>query len=157
MNFVKKTALVVGLVVVTNSVLAEPAKSLKHAKQVVELRESLYQLLGSNMAPLGAMAKGKIPLNGDAVEKYATRIHQLSLMMPDYLRTDTSKFKVKTEALPKIWQQNDKFKQAMERLTKASANLQLVAKSSDKNVIKKAITDVGKSCGGCHDDFKEED
>jgi cytochrome c556 len=153
----KKTIVVASLVMATHSVLAEPAKSLKQANHVVELRQSIFHLLGSNMAPLGAMAKGKIPVKAEAVEKYATRIHQLSLMMPDYLRTDTSKFDVKTEALPKIWQESDKFKQAMERLTKTSANLQLAAKSKDENVIKKAIGEVGKSCGGCHDDFKQED
>ncbi len=157
MNLMKKSVVVLGLMLATTQVLAEPAKSLKQAKQVVELRESLYKLLASNMAPLGAMAKGKIPLEAQSVEKYATRIHQLSLMMPDYLRTDTSKFKVKTEALPKIWQQGDKFKQAMERLTKNAANLQQVAKSGDKSALKKAIVAVGKSCGGCHDNFKKED
>jgi len=157
MHVLKKTILVTSLVIIANSVLAEPAKSLKQAEQAIELRQSIFHLLGSNMAPLGAMAKGKIPLKADAVEKYATRIHQLSLMMPDYLRTDTSKFKVKTEALPKIWQQHDKFQQAIERLIKTSANLQKVAKSNNAQKIKKAIAEVGKSCGGCHDDFKEED
>ncbi len=157
MNLINKSLVVLALTVAATHVLAEPAKSLKHAQQVVEFRESLYKLLASNMAPLGAMAKGQIPLDSAVAEKHAARIYQLSLMMPDYLRTDTSTFKVKTEALPKIWQESDKFKQAMERLTKNAANLQQVAKSGDKTALKKAIVAVGKSCGGCHDDFKEED
>jgi cytochrome c556 len=34
--------------------------------------------------------------------------------------------------------------------------LQKAALSGDESLIKKAIGGVGKTCGGCHDDFKAE-
>ena len=148
----------VALAVSTSLVQAsQPAKSQKHAEYVTETRQAIFTLLGSNMGALGAMAKGKIPVNADVAEKNATRINQLSLMIADYTRTDTSTFKVKTEALNVIWTKSDEFAKSIERLTLASANLQVAAKSKDEAAIKKAIGGVGKSCGGCHDVFKQDD
>jgi cytochrome c556 len=108
------------------------------------------------MGALGAMAKGKIPIDVTVVEKNAKRINQLSLMIADYSRTDTSKFAVDTEALNKIWQEPALFKSDTEQLIQASQKLIIAAQSNDNAVIKKAIGGVGKSCGGCHDNFKKE-
>jgi cytochrome c556 len=105
---------------------------------------------------LGAMAKGKIPLDAKVVENNAVRINQLSLMLADYTRTDTSKFEMKTEALAKIWQEPEHFSKDIDKLTVASSKLLIAAKSSNESEIKKAIGGVGKTCGGCHDHFKEE-
>ncbi len=149
-----KVAIVASTVMVAATASAEAAKSLKHAKKATHNREAVFSLLGSNMGPLGAMAKGKMPLDAKVVEKHATRINQLSLMIADYTRTDTSGFKVKTEALDKIWKQPKAFAKRIDDLTKASAKLQKVAMSGDTASIKKAIGGVGKTCGGCHDDFK---
>jgi len=136
--------------------LAQPASSEKHAIYATELRQSVFKLLGSNMGPLGAMAKGKIPVNAEVVEKNAVRINQLSLMIADYTRTDTSKFSVKTEALAKIWQEGEHFAKDIDKLTLASTKLISAAKSKDEGAIKKAIGGVGKTCGGCHDHFKKD-
>jgi len=140
--------------IVATSTMADNAKSLKHAKKATDNRQSVFSLLGSNMFPLGAMAKGKMPFDAKAIEKHALRINQLSHMIADYSRTNTSKFKVETEALNDIWEKPEAYEKRINALTTASANLQKVVKSGNESAIKKAIGGVGKSCGGCHDDFK---
>jgi cytochrome c556 len=97
-----------------------------------------------------------LAVDAATAEKNATRINQLSLMIADYARTDTSKFNVKTEALAKIWQDPEHFSKDIDKLTVASAALMVAAQSKDEGAIKKAIGGVGKTCGGCHDHFKEE-
>ena len=89
-------------------------------------------------------------------KKITYQVGRGDLMIADYNRTDTSKFDVKTEALNKIWQDQENFSKRIDDLTKASAHLQQVAASGDKAAIKKAIVGVGKTCGGCHDDFKKD-
>lgn len=138
------------------SVNATEANSEKHAKKATELRQSIFKLLGSNMGPLGGMAKGKIEFDAATIEKNAQRINQLSLMIDDYTRTDTSKFNVKTEALNKVWQQRAEFEKRIMALTDASASLEKIALSGDESNIKQAIGKVGQSCGGCHDNFKKD-
>jgi len=154
MNYWTKVILTAAAIITATSVVAEGAKSLDHAEKATENRKAVFTLLGANMGPLGAMAKGKIPLDAKVVEKNALRINQLSLMIADYTQTDTSAFKVKTAALDKIWQEPKAFSKRINALSKASANLQMTARAADESAIKQAIANVGKSCGGCHDDFK---
>lgn len=149
--------LLVGIVSLTTTpVFADMAKSEKHAIKATELRQSVFSLLGSNMGPLGAMAKGKIAIDPSIVEKNAMRINQLSLMIADYNRVDTSGFDVKTAAKDSIWKEQDKFSSSIEKLTSASSALIVAAQSKDEGAIRKAIGGVGKTCGGCHDSFKED-
>ena len=151
-----KTMIACALVLATNVAIADTAKSEKHAKKANKLRHAVFTMLGANMGTLGGMAKGKIPFNAKVVEKNATRINQLSYMVADYTRVDTSAYKVKTEALPKVWSKREAFEKRIDDLTLASAKLVKVSKSADEAAIKSAIRGVGKTCGGCHDNFKEE-
>ena len=144
------------LMLVTNIAAAEPAKSEKHAKGANKVRHAVFTMLGANMGPLGGMAKGKIPLNAKVVEKNAIRINQLSYMIADYTRTDTSGYKVKSDALKDVWTKREAFEKRIDDLTKASAKLIEVSTSGDEGAIKAAIGGVGKTCGGCHDDFKKD-
>ncbi|RHW76796.1 cytochrome c [Colwellia sp. RSH04] len=149
------TIVVAGLLTVT-AANAQPAQSMKHAKKSTELRQAIFQLMASNMGPMGAMAKGRIPVDAERVATNALRLEQFSYMLNDYFKTDTRKFDVKTEALPKAWEDKATFEEKVNALTKASKNLQAAAKSGDEGKIKKAIGGVGKTCGGCHDVFKKD-
>lgn len=156
MKLFTKLATASVITVLAAGAMADSAKSMKHAEKATELRQSIFSLLGSNMGPLGGMARGKIAFDADKVGKHALRINQLSMMIADYTRTDTSAHKVKTEALDKIWAEPDNFAKRIKDLTTASADLQKAALSGNESLIKKAIGGVGKTCGGCHDDFKVE-
>jgi len=156
MKLFTKIALASVFTVMAAGAIANSAKSLKQAEKATELRQSIFSLLGSNMGPLGGMARGKIAFDAEKVGKHALRINQLSMMIADYARTDTSAHKVKTEALDKIWTQPDNFAKRIKDLTLASANLQKAAATGNEGAIKKAIGGVGRTCGGCHDDFKAE-
>lgn len=156
MKLFKKVIIAACTLLITTSAVAETAQSEKQAERATKYRQAVFSLLGSNMGTLGAMAKGKIPVDAKIVEKNATRINQLSLMIADYSKLDTSGFKVKTEALDKIWQDDKQYADKVNDLTLASAALQKAALSGDEKAIKKAIGGVGKTCGGCHDVFKAE-
>ena len=156
MKLITKTSLVCALVLTTTITNANVAKSEKHAQKSAELRQSIFSLLGSNMGPLGGMAKGKIAFDAKTVEKHALRINQLSFMIADYSRTDTSTFDVETEALNKVWQETNLYAEKIKALNESSAHLMAAAKTGNESAIKKAIGGVGKTCGGCHDEFKKD-
>ena len=102
MKLSSKILIAVMLIFTTLKASSEPAKSQKHANKTLKMRQAVFSLLCSNMGPLGGMLKGKVPFNAKVVEKNALRINQLSMMIADYLKTDTSKYKLKTEALDNI-------------------------------------------------------
>ncbi len=150
-----KTCLAASVVLVayTSSAVAAEATSQKHAEAAVKYRQSLFQLIKSNMAPLGGMAKGAIPFDESVMAKNAMRIEQLSDMLSDYMSVDTRKFDVETEAKAKIWDNTDDVESKIARMQKAAANLQAVVAAKDKDNYRAAIGDIGGSCKSCHDEY----
>lgn len=138
------------------SSIAAPAKSAKQALGAVKYRQSLLQLVRSNVGALGGMAKGAIPMDAKKIEKNAMRIEQLSLMMADYFVMDTREFNLPTDALNDIWVTHDDFKSRIEKLTAAAASLKTTAQQGDESQFKPAIGALLKSCKGCHDKYKAE-
>ncbi|WP_370661065.1 cytochrome c [Psychrosphaera algicola] len=69
MKFGSKLVITALLTASAASVIAEPASSQKQANKAVEWRQAMFQLIASNMGSLGAMAKGKIPVDAATVEK----------------------------------------------------------------------------------------
>lgn len=62
----------------------------------------------------------------------------------------------KTDALPKIWEEADKFAAAAEAGKKSTAALRDAIKSGDKATIGKSLKPVFDSCKGCHDNYRKE-
>ena len=59
-----------------------------------------------------------------------------------------------SEALPAIWDEPEKFAAAVERAEDATAAFVVAVEGGDKAAIGGAFRNVGKACGGCHDDFR---
>jgi cytochrome c556 len=68
---------------------------------------------------------------------------------------DPSTKGVKSRALPAIWENPEKFKEAQERLRGAIVKLVAAAKSGNQESVSAAAKVVGKACGACHNDFRE--
>lgn len=155
--FNKAVAVIIGTAILSTSIVfAEPAKSAKQAKAVVEYRQAILKLVKSNVGALGAMNKGAIPFNAQTIQTNSFRLEQLSLMLEDYFTTDTTGFDVETEALDKIWANKADFNDKITALTAAASNLNKVAKAGETSQFKPAIGQVFKSCKGCHDNYKKD-
>lgn len=152
----KKTLVcsLIAAVFAVSTASAAPATSDKQARTAVKFRQSLLQLVRSNMGDLGAMAKGQKPFDAAVMEKNGMRLEQLALMLEDYFATDTRKYKTDTSALDKIWEEPADYSAKINALIEASRNLQAVAKAGDESKFRKAIGGVGRTCKGCHDEYK---
>ena len=73
-NAILFTAMVSGFSVAPAMVSAEEAKSERQAANAVQFRQSLLQLVRSNLGPLGAMAKGQIPYDTEVMSTNAMRL-----------------------------------------------------------------------------------
>ena len=137
-----------------SSITVAAEMSVKQAQSAVEFRQSIFQLVKSNIGPLGAMAKGRIPMNEAVIETNAMRMEQLSFMITDYFKADTRGTGVKSGSLDKIWEDQAGFAQKAQDLSTASAALLATVKAKDTANYKSAIGAVGKTCKACHDDYK---
>lgn len=132
------------------------ASSAKHAKAAKQYRQAMFQLVRSNMGPLGGMAKGALPFDESVMQTNAVRLEQLADMMGDYLAVDTRKFDVETGAKDEIWESFSDVETKIMALKKASQGLQAAVKAGDESAYRGAIGKIGASCKSCHDDYKKD-
>ena len=122
---------------------------------LVKQPQSVMTLQGKYFGPMAGMAQGKIPYNADVVRRNAAFLDNLSRMAWDGFDPSTKDVSVKTAALPAIYEQSDKFKEAAARLENEGHKLYEVSLSGDEAAVKAQIGAVGKSCGGCHESFRQ--
>ena len=120
---------------------------------MVKQRQAAMTLQGKYFGPLGAMAQGKMPFNAELVARNAAYLSVLDKMAWDGFSESTKG--VKSRALPAIWSEAGKFKEAQDSFIAAVSQLVEASKSGDESKMKGAIGGVGKTCGGCHDEFRE--
>jgi len=120
---------------------------------LVKQRQSVMTLQGKYFGPMAAMAQGKAPYNADVIKRNSAYLDNLSRMAWDGF--DASTKDTKSAALPVIYEQGDKFKEAASRLENEAHKLYQVAQSVYEAAVKTQIGAVGKACGGCHNDFRQ--
>ena len=141
-------ALAVALGAAASSALAQAKPEV-----LVKQRQAAMTLIGKYFGPLGGMAQGKVPYNAQVVQRNAGFLDNLSRMPWDGF--DASTQSEKSRALPAIWKESDKFKQAASRMENEVAKLYQVSQGGDEAAVKAQIGAVGKSCAGCHDNFRQ--
>ncbi len=132
-----------------------PASAEEQAQQAVDLRQSLFRLIGYSFGPLGGMLKNKLPFDAALAQKSAERIEMLAPMIPEVFQADTRKFQTKTKARDGIWASKSEFQTKSDDFVKATQALTTAAKSGDRKATMQAAAGVGKACGACHDNFRE--
>ena len=141
------SAAVIGLVI--SATAAAQAKP----EQLVKQRQAAMTLQGKYFGPLGAMAQGKAPYNAELVRHNAAFLDVLAKMPWDGFAASTKD--VKSSTLPAAFTDTAKFKEAQDRLQSEISKLVSVSKSGDEAAVKAQLGAVGKSCGGCHENFRE--
>jgi cytochrome c556 len=143
------TALALGL----GAAFSLPAYSQVKPETLVRQRQAAMILQGKYFGPLNLMAQGKIPYDQGVVVRNAAYLDALARMPWDGFQPSTKG--EKTRALPAVYTDTGKFKEAQDRFEAEVTKLVSVSKSGDEASVKSQITAVNKSCGACHQDFRE--
>ena len=135
--------------------LASPA--LAQDNPAVGARQGQFKLYGHNLAVLGGMAQGKVDYDAAMAQTAADNLfhitrHDQSRLWPE--GTDSSSL-TGTRAKAAIWENLDDFTAKFVALQEASAALQTAA-GGGLDALRPAVGAVGKSCGACHEDYREE-
>ena len=134
--------------VVGNAALAQDVKP----EDVIKFRKGAYQVIGWEMRPLGLMVKGEMPYNKDVFAKNAAVIHTMSQVVPEGFTPGSEKGETRAKA--EIWSDPAKFKAALERFQSEAGKMNEVAKTGNFDTIKVQFGNLSKSCGNCHDSFR---
>jgi cytochrome c556 len=155
MNTLRKISLIfIGLTLATPGFAAKDPN-----KGAIEARQGEMELRSFFAGPLFAMAKGKIPY--DAVKAQMLADNLVKLMDIDISSswvkgTDNTAYPDDTTALPEIWTTYPEISKYGEKYTTAVNELAAVAGNGEK-ALKSKVGALGKSCKGCHDEFREKD
>ncbi len=126
-------------------------------ENAIKARQGEMQLRQFNLGPLFGMAKGKIDYDAEMANKLAGN---LKLMLDlDNGRawaqgSDNENYADKTRALPKIWTTYPEIADYGKKFAMAVNEMAAVA-GDGRDALKSKLGAVGKSCKGCHDEFRE--
>jgi len=120
---------------------------------LVKQRQAVMTLHWKYFGPLVAMERGRAPYDAAVAARNAGYLETLGKM--PWTDFDPSTKNAKSPALPAIFTEPAKFKQAQEQYLGEIAKLVTVSKTGDEASVKAQIGAVNKSCGNCHDNFRE--
>jgi len=120
---------------------------------MVKQRQAAMTLQGKYWGPLGGMAQGKVPYDANIVARNAGYLEVLAKLPWDGFAASTQG--EKSAALPEIWKDTAGFKAAQDKLQGEVGKLVAAVKGGNEAAVKAQLADVGKSCGGCHEKFRE--
>ncbi|GIU35229.1 c-type cytochrome [Shewanella colwelliana] len=148
----KLTLLAIAATAVTAT--AVHANNFKESDDAIHYRQSAFGLIAHNFGDMGAMLKGKKPFDAEVFAMRAQNVAALSQLPAEGFVAGSDKGE--TEALAKIWAEKTDFDAKMTAFQDNAAKLAIAAKSEDKDAIKAAFMNTGKSCKGCHDVYKKD-
>lgn len=148
-----KKNLVVAVLGITTLVASGAALAQAKPDTLVKQRQAAMTLQGKYFGPIGAMAQGKAPYNADTVKRNAGYLEALSHMAWDGFTPATQE--IKSRALPAIYSDAAKFKEFQDRFQADAAKLLAAANAGDEAGVKALAGAIGKTCGGCHEAFRE--
>lgn len=150
--------------VLTAGVLATSAIGDGHADKAVlaavKARQAQMTLYSFNLGLLGGMAKGNIDYDADAASAAARNLAALSQLDQSRLwpqGSDNAALGVETtEALPAIWEAGSTAGEKGMALATAAIAMEQAAGGGLES-LQGAMNAVGKSCGGCHETYRQKD
>jgi cytochrome c556 len=148
----KKGLFLSAVALALSAVYIAPAFSQAKPDVLVKQRQSAMVLIGKYFGPLNAMAQGKVPYDAGVVARNAGYVDTLSRMPWDGFVASTKG--EQSRALPAIFTDTGKFKEAQDRFQTEASKLASMSKG-DEAAVKAQISAVNKTCAACHDDFRE--
>jgi len=143
--------LLIGMFLITPTFAAKDPN-----QKAIKARQGEMQLRAFNAGPLFAMAKGKIEYDADLAIKLANNLKLLlDLDMGRAWPTGSdNSFYDETTATPAIWETYPEIAEYGKRY-KTAVNELAADAGNGLDALRSKIGPLGKSCKGCHDEFRE--
>ena len=128
----------------------------EQALAMMKERHENYEKIGDAMKVISRELKAESS-NLSQVRPQAAIINQLAPQVPSWFPAGTGPDVGKTEARADIWTKPEDFAAKAQEFRVAAASFNTAAQGADLGAIRSAHGDLGKSCKGCHDLYREEE
>ena len=145
------TILLLALSVLVNNAFSQDEEN------IIKYRKNIMKALGNHISIIASNIKGKVDISSDILPHSEALYITLAAIDVDknFPEGTSNNSEFKTKSLPNIWTDKEAFKESMKISTEKAKALILAAKGNDKKAIGKALGALGKSCGSCHNKFRE--
>ena len=147
----KLTCLAFAVVLIT--CLAFHAYGQAKPEVLVKQRQAAMTLLAKYFGQLSATAQGRGAYDQNTAARTAGYLDALGKMPWDGF--DPATKDLKTGAAPAVFADTAKFKEAQDRFNGEIGRLVSLSKGADEAAVKAQIAAIGKTCGACHDSFRQ--
>jgi cytochrome c556 len=145
-----------GLIATTVAALTASAALADMNDDAVRARQGYFTMLGLEIGPLGAMAKGETDYDAAVAQGHADDLAALAaygigdLFLPGTSKEDRVG---DTRALPAIWENTADFQAKAQDFAEAATALKAAA-GQGREALAPAVGKLGATCGACHDDYR---
>lgn len=139
--------------------LAGAAAGADPLDDAIKARRGYFTLLGANVGPLAAMAKGEMEYSAETAETHATNLLALTNYnpVPHFPAGSSNAEKAgDTRALPVIFTDTPGFLEKYRDMVAAVTALQEPAVAG-RGELGQALGQLGGTCKACHDDYRAQD
>lgn len=134
------------------------AANQAEATKAIEARQAIFKEIKDLNDPLGLMLRRQRPVDPALVATNAAKIAELGAKLPAAYLVDTRGFTAtKTGALDGIWNSQADFKTKADALVTAANEAAAAGKTGDAAATQRALVGIGRSCGGCHDAYRQKE
>jgi cytochrome c556 len=150
MRHLVRTLLVASLAAAFSTVTSAataPADAIKY-------RQAVMEGMSAHVTAIALISFGKVD-HPEYLKSHANALAELGSQAKVLFPAGTETGK--TEALPLIWQEQEKFNKLVSDLETASAKLRDAVAANDKAGTSAAFKALGDSCKSCHDRYRKKD
>ena len=119
---------------------------------IIKYRQNVMKSTAGHMGAIVDILKNRLPLEAHILD-HAHSMLQISRMI--LLMFPEGSGKGRTRSKQAIWENWSEFESAANDFERESAKLSKVAESGDMEVLAKQVRATGKTCSGCHRNFRK--
>ena len=119
---------------------------------IIKYRQNVMKSTAGHMGAIVDILKNRLPLAAHIVD-HARSMLQISRMILSMFPEGSGKGRTKSKQA--IWENWSEFESAAKNFERESAKLSEVAESGDMDALAKQVRATGKTCSGCHRNFRK--
>jgi cytochrome c556 len=123
-------------------------------EDAIKYRQSAFTVMANHFGRIGAMVNNRAPF--DAAAAQASADIALTMSRLPYAAFIDGTDKGNTKAKADVWSKRADFDAAAKKMQDEMLKLQAATKTGNLDQIRAAFGETGKSCKGCHDNFRNE-
>ena len=152
----KHVAVVVAaLILAAGTTRSQAADAVAEANATVHHRQQIMKTVGALMAALGCTMEKKCTLDNKDLKHTGKGIAFMAELSPASFKDKAEGATLKHTAKPNIWNEWTKFETSLKAMGEAAAKVETLAGDDKRNEALAAVADLGKTCKGCHDAFRD--